>query len=78
MKPDTKQQWANPAETLDAVIGILTGLPVNETWGTDAIGVAQDIMREIMSLRTKVNKMSHVFPDEVFMPDDFVPFDEVL
>lgn len=76
VKPDTKQQWANPAETLDAVIGILTGLPIDETWGTDAIGTAQDVMREIMELRAKVNKLSRVFPDEVFMPDDYIPGDE--
>ena len=72
----------NPTETLKTVVSILTGLPVTETWGTDAIGVAQDVMREIMELRAKVNeltapkaKLPRVFPDEVFMPDDFEPID---
>lgn len=53
---NTKHQWENPAETLDIIIGILTGLPIGETWGTDAIGTAQDVMREVMELRAKVNE----------------------
>lgn len=49
-----EKQWQNPTETLDTIIGILTGLPVTETYGMDAIGVASDVMNEIMKLRMEL------------------------
>lgn len=75
-------QQENPTETLKTVVSILTGLPVTEIQGADAIGAAQNLMRELMELRAKVNKLTaskaklpRVFPDEVFMPDDYEPSD---
>lgn len=60
---DTKQQWENPTETLDTVVGILTGIPVTETFGMDAIGVATDAMKEIMDLRGKLNEANRVIKE---------------
>lgn len=62
-KVNNKQQWDNPAETLDKVIGILTGLPITETFGMDAIGVAIDAMSEIMELRRKLNEANRAIRD---------------
>lgn len=52
---DRKQQWEKPAEALDTIAGILTGLPIDETWGIDVIELIEKKIRQIDDLQYRVN-----------------------